>query len=315
MSSCPLCKSYNLAFYTDKLRFNKTANVLQCIECSLIFLDQSSFVFPDNFYESAYHQTYLTHVDPDILDPHKYYAKMQKVCTLWIKRMDDVLQGHEVVLDIGCSTGHFIMGIKDKAAKVYGSELSKKEVEFCKHILNLDVDDGLLSERFQKSSLDVITLIFVLEHIGNPVPFLEELRTYLKPGGKLVIVVPNIDDPLVSLYAIEELNSFYFCIEHLFYYSPTTLAKTLDKAGFNSDMKLIQEYPIINHLSWIYRRKPSETIAARAYMPDDEIRDNIMNQELSSFWMNINENYQRLLLKHGYSDRIWCVAEKKNDYL
>jgi len=313
MRKCPLCNGQNLSVYTDKLRFDKIAKVLKCIECSLVFLDQSSFIFPNNFYESTYHQTYLTHVDPDILDPHKYYAKMQKVSAPWITRINNLLTGSETVLDIGCSTGHLITGIHGKAAKVYGSELSKKEVEFCKNILKIDVNNKPLSERFEKSSMDIITLIFVFEHIGSPVSFLEELKLYLKPEGKLIIVVPNILDPLISLYQIDELKNFYFCIEHLFYYSPATLTKILDQSGFSSSIELIQEYPITNHLNWMYTKKPSETLAARSHMPNVKIANDSIERKLGDFWHKINEDYKHLLLCNGYSDRIWCVAEKKHD--
>lgn len=311
MSLCPLCKSEHLSVYRDKLRFEQIGNVLRCSECNLVFLDQDSFDFPSDFYESQYHQTYLTHVDPDILDPHKHYTKMQKVSQLWVERVNEILTGTETVLDVGCSTGHFMTGIQNNAAKVYGHELSKKEVEFCQNVLKLEVDNKPLSERFKPESMDLITLIFVFEHIGNPVEFLKELKTYLKPNGKLVIVVPNILDPLVSLYNIEALKKFYFCIEHLFYYSPDTLSKTLDEAGFKSQIELVQEYPIINHLNWIYRQKPAETLAARAHVPDVELCDSAMMHELESFWENTNEAYQNFLLKNSYSDRIWCIAEKR----
>ena len=59
---------------TDKIRFNQRAKILRCNNCSLVYLDQSSIKFPDKFYEKEYHQTYLTHVEPDALDPKKYFT-------------------------------------------------------------------------------------------------------------------------------------------------------------------------------------------------------------------------------------------------
>lgn len=311
MTQCPLCKSDNLSLYTNELRFGQSADVLKCNSCSLVFIDQGSFTFPNDFYETQYHQTYLTHVDPDILDPQKHYIKMQKVSEPWINRTKKLLTGRETVLDVGCSTGHFITGIQGHAEKVYGHELSKKEVDFCQTVLKIDVDNKQLSERFKPESMDLITLIFVLEHIGDPVVFLKELKTYLKPNGKLVIVVPNILDPLVSLYDIEALRQFYFCIEHLFYYSPKTLTETLDRAGYQVTIESVQEYPITNHLNWIYRQKPSETLAARANLPDVSVRETSALDKLESFWGDTNKRYQDLLSENGFSDRIWCIAERK----
>lgn len=311
MQTCKLCNSTSLSLYADKLRFGHKASVMKCNQCHLVFLDQSSFDFPKDFYESQYHQTYLTHIDPEILDPQKYYEKMQKASALWINRVRDMLTGKERVLDVGCSTGHLITGIQDKALEVFGHELSKKEVDFCKNILKINVDDIPLSERFEKESFDMITMMFVFEHIGDPVPFLEELKLYLKPKGKLVILVPNILDPLISLYDLDPIKEFYFCIEHLYYYSPDTLLAMLDQAGFSGNVDSVQEYPITNHLNWIYHGKPREAIAARLNMPPVNIFDKMAEPELEQFWDKTDKNYREILNKLGYSDRIWCVAEKK----
>jgi len=308
---CTLCESKNLSLFTNKLRFGNTGNIIRCDRCNLVFLDQNSFDFPKDFYESQYHQTYLTHIDPEILVPQKHYDKMRKASAPWTKKVKEMLTGTERVLDIGCSTGHLITGIQDKVAEVFGHELSKKEIDFCKNVLKIDVDDKPLGDRFEKESFDLITLVFVFEHIGCPTSFLEELKLYLKPGGKLVIVVPNILDPLVSFYNIETVKEFYFCIEHLFYYSPETLLKTLDKAGFDGKIELVQEYPIANHLNWIYHGKPRETLVARAHMPTVNIANDAILFELEEFWEKTNKDYQAMLLRLGYSDRIWCVAEKK----
>ncbi len=313
MSICQLCNSSDLSLYTEKLRFGNTAKVMRCNNCGIVFLDQNSFKFPADFYESQYHQTYLTHIDSDILDPQKYYEKMKKVSAPWIKKVGDMLTGKERVLDIGCSTGHLITGIQDKASEVYGHELSKKEVDFCKNTLKINVDDKPLKDRFEKESFDIITMIFVFEHIGNPVPFLEEIKSYLKLNGKLIILVPNIFDPLISLYDIKPVREFYFCIEHLFYYSPETLSKMVRKAGLKAKVDRIQEYPITNHLNWIYHGKPRETLSARSNIPPTDFLNENLKPEFENFWKETNRNYQERLLKLGYSDRIWCIAEHKND--
>ncbi|WP_198157298.1 class I SAM-dependent methyltransferase [Candidatus Nucleicultrix amoebiphila] len=309
---CPLCASASISLYTNQLRFEQKASVMRCANCSLIYLDQNSFQFPVDFYETQYHQTYLTHIDPEILDPEKHYQKMQKASSIWTNRVKEMLSGTETVLDIGCSTGHLLMGIKDSAAKVFGHELSRKEVEFCQQKLKLDVDDKPLEQRFSPESFDLITLIFVLEHIGEPIAFLKELKKYLKPNGKLVIVVPNILDPLVSIYDIENFRKFYFCIEHLFYYSPQTLSETLSQAGYSSDPVCLQEYPITNHLNWIYCQKPRETLSARSNTPEIPLIKETLQNALDQFWQQTNKEYQELMVKNGYSDRVFCVAKIQN---
>ena len=193
--NCPICKSERTSFVTNKLRFENTADVHACGNCGLEFLDQNSFTLPKDFYEKEYHQTYVTHVEPDALDPKKYFEKMSKVIGPWVDRLRPLLSSDDIVLDVGCSTGHLMSAIKDDVSAVHGHELSEDEVKFCQKELGLDVDSKSLKDRFKPQTFDKIVLFFVLEHIGNPKEFIEELKTVLKDDGKLIILIPSISDP------------------------------------------------------------------------------------------------------------------------
>lgn len=310
--TCPLCKESDTTLVTSELRFGHTADVRRCGNCTLVFIDQASFKFPENFYETEYHQTYLTHIDPDMLDPQMHYSKMQSASQMWIQRVRNLLKSDETVLDVGCSTGHLLVGIRDSVKNVFGHELSRKEVAFCRNSLGLDVADTPLQQRFSPSSLDVITLIFVLEHIGDPLPFLRELKRYLKPDGRLVIVVPNVQDPLLSFYRIPKFSEFYYCIEHLFYYSPHTLRAMLEEAGFVGEPEAVQEYPITNHLNWAYRERPSETLSARRGVPDVVLHNKNLEPSWEALWHQIDQHYRSFMTNAGFSDRVWCVARRKS---
>ncbi len=306
---CPICEGADTELLSNQLRFGRVADVRRCVSCSLVFLDQTSFQFPSDFYEAEYHQTYLTHIDPDMLDPAKHFEKMRLAARPWIERVRDMLVGGESVLDVGCSTGHLLDGIRDRAGKLCGHELSRKEVAFCKDVLHLDVADVPLEARFEPGTFDLISLIFVLEHIGDPVAFLVNLKRYLKPGGRLVIVVPNVLDPLLAFYRIPHFAEFYYCIEHLFYYSPCTLGAVLEKAGLVGVPTGVQEYPITNHLNWAYRQRPAETLAARRLVPDVDIDDEKMLGDWETFWKGVDGQYAQFMMQAGYSDRVWCVAK------
>jgi 2-polyprenyl-3-methyl-5-hydroxy-6-metoxy-1,4-benzoquinol methylase len=292
----------------DHLRFDKKADVCQCSECKLVFLDQNSFEYPPDFYEKEYHQSYLTHVEPDALDPKAYYEKMKKATRLWAERFMGMLNGNETVLDMGCSTGHFMDLIKSKTGALHGYDLNANEVNFCKNELELNVSNAPLADRFEENTFDYITLMFVLEHIADPVAFLNHLKKFLKPDGKLLIVVPNISDPLVSLYEIPEFRSFYYCIEHLFYYNQKSIAALFEKANLKGEVDAVQEYPLANHLNWVYKRKPSNSLAARRGVPDVEmINEDPAWEEL---WERFDAVYRSFLAEKGYADRLWCLVGK-----
>jgi len=303
---CPLCSNAELSLITNRVRFDNKADVLYCEKCSLIFLDQNSFQLPTDFYENEYHQTYLAHIEPAMLDPNVYYEKMLAVTKPWSDRIIKLLNGNEIMLDFGCSTGHLISNIQPAAKKVYGHELNKKEVEFCRNVKGLDVASEPLHNRFAEEMFDYITMIFVLEHIAEPIVLLNYLKRFLKPDGKFLILVPNAQDALLSFYEIPEFKHFYYCVEHLFYYTPKTINEVFKKAGLRGSIETVQEYPITNHLNWGYRQKPSDTMASRRNIPDIPLSASAMIPKWEEFWFSINKQYFRFLQDNGYGDRIWC---------
>lgn len=310
---CPVCSSDECVLITDRVRFGRKADVLKCRECSLVFLDRDSFELPADFYEGDYHQTYITHVEPSAFDPESYFKKMVTATRPWADRINEMLTGKETVLDFGCSTGHLLTLIKERAGGVQGFEINKKEIEFCQKVLGLDVSGEPLERRYGNSVFDYISMIFVLEHIAKPVDLLKSLGRFLKPGGKFIILVPNVNDALLNFYHIPEYAQFYFCVEHLFYYSASTIEKVFEKAGLKTNIEVIQEYPVTNHLNWGYRRKPSDVLASRRVVPDIPLADSSLDVEWEGFWKQVDKDYKGFLAKRGYGDRLWCVAGQSED--
>ena len=307
---CAICKSLSTSVIADKVRFGRKADVRRCDDCGLIFLDQRSFELPSDFYENQYHQTYLTHIEPAALDPQQYYEKMIKSIRPWSDRINRLLTGAETVLDFGCSTGHLLTNIQGQAGKVYGHEVNTKEIEFCRKQLGLNVDNRDLFERFEEGFFDYITMIYVLEHIADPIDLLTQLKKLLKPNGKIIILVPNAADALLTFYGIPNFPQFYFCLEHLYYFTPATIGRVFKASGLKGTVETIQEYPISNHLNWGYRQKPSDTLASRRVVPDIPITDETMLMKWEAFWKDVNEQYMAFLKQFGFNDRIWCVVGK-----
>jgi len=307
---CPLCSNKDTNLITNRVRFDKAADVIQCKHCSLVFLDQNSFTLPDDFYEGEYHQTYLTHVEPAALDPRQYYEKMLKSTQQWSDRINRLLTGRETVLDFGCSTGHLLTSVQGQAAKVYGHDVNTKEIAFCHRQLGLDVDNRDLFERFEEGLFDYITMVYVLEHIVDPIELLTQLKKLLKPNGKFIILVPNAADALLNFYDIPDFAQFYFCLEHLYYYTTTTIGHVFKKCGLKGSVETIQEYPISNHLNWGYRQKPSDTLASRRMVPDIPITDEALFIKWEAFWKDVDEQYKGFLKELGLGDRIWCIVGK-----
>jgi SAM-dependent methyltransferase len=111
-------------------------------------------------------------------------------------------------------------------------------------------------EECEPASIDIVFLFFVFEHIGEPRAFLQAIRRVLSPQGKIVLVVPNINDALYARYEIPAFINFYFTPAHHFYYSPKTLDQICTSLGFRADIRTYQRYDLSNHLRWMQGGRP-----------------------------------------------------------
>lgn len=112
-----------------------------------------------------------------------------------------IRKNNNYVLDVGCGAGNFGKYLKQtgRAVDVTGIEINetaavqaetKLDKVFCID-LNLSSIDSAL-KNYNKSSFDYIVCADVLEHLIDPWKILQELVEYLKPGGHIVISIPNV---------------------------------------------------------------------------------------------------------------------------
>lgn len=95
------------------------------------------------------------------------------------------------LLDVGCSSGAFLMTARKMGFDVQGVEASARASETAR-LAGLKVFTGVLeSARFPDASFDAATLIELIEHLRDPRVLLTECRRILKPGGVLLISTPN----------------------------------------------------------------------------------------------------------------------------
>ena len=141
------------------------------------------------------------------------------------------------LLDIGAGPGYFCRIAQDEGWEARAVESSPPAVaagqrEYSVKYLALD--------QVEEASVDVVTCFHVLEHIENPTAFLADLRSKMKPGGVLVVHVPN-NEPLTfalrnALRALRgdrrvRLSHCYYP-EHLTGFSPRSLRKVAARHGF-----------------------------------------------------------------------------------
>ncbi len=136
------------------------------------------------------------------------------------------------LLDIGCGRGQLLAAAQARGWGVYGSELSAVAVRAANANLGREVVyNGDFRAMQIGEALDVISLLEVVEHLRAPVDYLRDAVALLKPGGVLLIEVPNVAS--WEYYAARALHQLYrgFIIEHLYYFTPDFMRSLMADLG------------------------------------------------------------------------------------
>ena len=98
------------------------------------------------------------------------------------------------LLDAGCGAGFFVREASEAGFDARGVEFSPDAVEFGRKYSGVRITEGeILHADFPERSFDIVTLWQVMEHLPNPVEILAGIRKLMKPGGILIVAVPNFD--------------------------------------------------------------------------------------------------------------------------
>lgn len=100
------------------------------------------------------------------------------------------LEGRRI-LDVGCGIGFYVRRLRDYSDEVYGVDVDPEKVaEASETLPNIQVASA---ERlpFPDGFFDVALSHEVLEHVDDDGQSVAEALRVLKPGGRLVIFVPN----------------------------------------------------------------------------------------------------------------------------
>ena len=162
------------------------------------------------------------------------------------------------LLELGCSSGFMLLPLRELGLEVKGVEPSGHFTEFVQS-KGIPVYESL--EQFKQNDpdvglLDLITHFFLLEHVRDPLEFLEQCLELLKPDGKVFFEVPSRDDPLVTIYNIPAFHDFYWSVAHHWYFNRESLVYLLDQLPCKYELIPEQRYDLSNHLWWAIQGKP-----------------------------------------------------------
>lgn len=312
---CIICDSKKFSVIRKKIRFDIKRDVMRCDKCMYTFLR------PLNKDELKYYTSkdYRKKYGPNL----KKAAKSREIFNTYLPYQDEIvdefrhiLKPSFKVLDVGCSTGHFLTSLKGKVKQRVGIELNQQEVGFIRKNLDFKVyDEPVGTVEIEEGPFDLITSLEVIEHIEHPLEFLIDLKKHLKSDGYVYFELPNIADALITCYGIPGFIDFYYREPHLSYFSVDTFKKLVQKAGYVGEVKTVQRYNFLNHIHWMDTNKPQEDFKLGNGQPvliknNSSIRPQV-KKELNAFIAKTDSEYRRILIKHGLGETLSFLGKKK----
>jgi len=221
---CIACgDSASLPYLEAPDRFHGRSEVyrlLRCPSCSLVWLDRPPL--PSEMGQ---------HYGPDY---DRSVAAAGEEPERWAGRYK-VLAKHRssgAILDLGCSAGGFLGGLRRPDWKLYGVEMSDSVARKARARCGAQVFVGdILDAPFAPESFDVITCFHVFEHLYQPREVLARVADWLKPGGIFYAMMPNIDSAGCRIF-----GSHWYALElprHLFHFSPNSLRILAESVGLS----------------------------------------------------------------------------------
>jgi len=249
---CYLCGGKKLSILKDKVRDSDEISVLECEFCGLIFLSTFEHVNQEFYAKSTMHED-----DSAFLDPEYWRKELDRDVERRLQYVKLLIQ-NKTLLDFGCGEGDFLLRASNIAQKVFGIEIEKKlHSHYKKNRLTVFQNIEKFERNKSYTKLDVITLFHVLEHLPDPIYWIQRLAEHLKDGGQMLIEVPSANDALLTLYKNEAYAKFTYWSCHLYLFTPVNLSQLAKKAGLVVNyVKQIQRYPLSNHLHWLSNGEP-----------------------------------------------------------
>jgi len=236
--ACNLCGARDAALLYPSTLTNLTPNaddfrctsaaygvhppIVRCRQCHLVYANP-------RWESSLVEESYSV-----VQDPMYVEEREGRVLTFTrnLKPLEDLAgeaNASKHLLDVGCHIGVMVELAKERGWDAWGVEPSTWAAEQARarglHVITGTLTDGQIPGDY----FDVVTMWDVIEHLTDPAQELRNVHRVLKPGG--IFAIHTID--IESLFARVMGARWPWLMEmHLYYFSPRTLGKMLERNGF-----------------------------------------------------------------------------------
>jgi len=235
MSGCLLCGSAtaSLVFHgPDRLYHTTTQefDVVRCGGCGMLRLDpqpppeELRRYYPGNYWFA-----------PDASAAGRLEEAWRRlVLRDHVRFVTQALRGSKAsgqVLDVGCGGGLFLGMLRERGYRVVGLDFSAEAAAVAwRRQQTPAVVAEFANSPLRAGSFAAITMFHVMEHLPDPLRYVEAARDLLAPDGRLIIQVPN-----AASWQSRVLRGAWNGMDvprHLFDFRDSDLEKLLERGGF-----------------------------------------------------------------------------------
>jgi len=231
---CPVCKSSQIRKVFKIKDFtvsHEDFDVWHCDQCSHRFTNP----VPDQESIGPYYQSeeYVSHSNTSKGLINSIYQKVRKRTLKSKKKLLNKVSGKSNgrLLDIGCGTGEFLHTAKEAGWSVLGLEPDPGAREMGIKNYQLEILEAEKFFEIEEGQFDAITMWHVLEHVHELDAYMEKIHRLLKPGGTLIVAVPNYTSHDAAKY--KEYWAAYDVPRHLYHFSPQSMAELMKRFKFS----------------------------------------------------------------------------------
>ena len=243
-TNCPLCGGTDQRSYVvARDLLHRTPGVYRYVRCACGLVFQNPRVVVDDLLLLYPADEYAPHQSIEDVDVSgfrrrartlpgvgRFVRETESIVTIG-DRVAERMPAKARWLDVGCGNGAYLSrlrGLYD--LELVGVDFAPAAVAVAR-AAGLDVHEGTLQDLpLPTASCDVASMWWTLEHVHEPHDEIARVADLLKPGGVLLVSVPNVASVNARLF-----RSRWHHLDpprHLTLWTPTTLDRLLAEHGF-----------------------------------------------------------------------------------
>ncbi|TAE27306.1 MAG: methyltransferase domain-containing protein [Cytophagales bacterium] len=333
MTHCSLCYQEAELVYESLIGYQEgsTYNIHYCSHCDASYA--SPLQIDDNLYNVIYSKAEQL---PGYSRYHRFAEDVLKVRNpfLFLAETEDTywaiydyLKNQSTdtdakILEVGCGLGYLTYALVKEGFNAEGVDISHKAVDEAIKRYGAYYSQADIYQLAQNplKQYDIIILTEVIEHVPDPVGFINSLTKLLLPKGRILVTTPNKH----SVVSHEKYWDTELPPVHLWWLSEKSFVCISDKLSLNVRFADFTKYQVKIKQERVYGdpwRK--QTLSSEGdilfEVPHNGlryvIRRNLIDYGLLSQWQDLKSKFQKSQYRENLSvsDRLCAILSKKDE--